>query len=67
MDPGRRLLGAQGPGGDSYPQGYGWMLKRLSEQEPERLMKNHAATPRTAFRYALEKFGRQTRSERMAL
>lgn len=40
-------------------KGYGWMLKVLSEAEPEKvyeyLIKNRNCMPRVAFRYALEK------------
>ena len=44
---------------DLVRKGYGWMLKVLSTKEPELvfdyLMKNKAAMPRVAYRYALEK------------
>lgn len=44
---------------DLVLKGYGWMLKVLSQKEPELvydyLMKNREVMPRTAFRYALEK------------
>ena len=59
---------------DPHPlvqKGYGWMLKCLSEKEPETveqyLRRCHSAMPRTAFRYALEKFSKETRRELMAL
>ncbi len=52
-------------------KGYGWMLKCLSEKEPEKvkayLKERHELMPRTAFRYALEKFDKETRRELMAL
>ncbi|QVK18503.1 DNA alkylation repair protein [Mycoplasmatota bacterium] len=41
-------------------KGYGWMLKVLSEVEPDNvydyLMKNKKTMPRISYRYALEKF-----------
>jgi 3-methyladenine DNA glycosylase AlkD len=44
---------------DLVLKGYGWMLKVLSQKEPDLvydyLMKNRELKPRTAFRYALEK------------
>jgi 3-methyladenine DNA glycosylase AlkD len=44
---------------DLVRKGYGWMLKILSVKEPELvfdyLLKNKAAMPRVAYRYALEK------------
>ncbi len=52
-------------------KGYGWMLKCYSEIEPETvkqyLIDRRAAMPRTAFRYALEKFDPATRAQLMAL
>ena len=43
-------------------KGYGWMLKVLSQQDPELvfnyLYKNRDRMPRLAFRYGLEKFPR---------
>ena len=50
-------------------KGYGWMLKILSQREPEKVIKylekNKIAMPRTAFRYALEKFDKKTRDNLM--
>ena len=50
-------------------KGYGWMLKTLSVAEPEivfdYLIKNKAAMPRVAYRYALEKFDADKRRELM--
>ncbi len=47
-------------------QGYGWMLKVLSQVERdsvyEYLVRKKKIMPRTAFRYALEKFDEETRS-----
>ena len=52
-------------------KGYGWMLKCYSEVQPEivrqYLIDRRAAMPRTAFRYALEKFAPATRAQLMAL
>lgn len=52
-------------------KGYGWMLKCLSEKEPEAvkeyLRKHCGDMPRTAFRYALEKLDKDTRAGLMAL
>lgn len=46
-------------------KGYGWMLKVLSQVEPdnvyEYLFENKDIMPRIAFRYALEKFDEKTR------
>lgn len=60
--------------GDPHPlvqKGYGWMLKCLSEKEPgeveQYLRRRCGAMPRTAFRYALEKFSKETRAGLMAL
>ena len=56
---------------DLVQKGYGWMLKSLSlvEMEPVKdyLILNHAQMPRTAYRYALEKFDKETRKELMNL
>ena len=45
---------------DLVLKGYGWMLKILSIKQPgivfNYLLKNKATMPRTAYRYALEKF-----------
>ncbi len=50
-------------------QGYGWMLKVLSQVERDSvhdyLLKNKSIMPRTAFRYALEKFDEETRARLM--
>lgn len=58
-------------GHDLVQKGYGWMLKCLSQMEPDSVKKYLAANsmrmPRTAFRYALEKFDQQTREKLMAL
>jgi len=52
-------------------KGYGWMLKELSVQLPRRvedyLRNNVPRMPRTAFRYALEKFPEETKDALMAL
>lgn len=56
---------------DLVQKGYGWMLKSLSqvdlESVKEYLMENHTKMPRTAYRYALEKFDKETRKALMAL
>ncbi len=50
-------------------QGYGWMLKVLSQVERDSvygyLVRNKKIMPRTAFRYALEKFDEETRARLM--
>lgn len=50
-------------------KGYGWMLKVLSENEPEQvyeyLKQNKQIMPRVAFRYALEKLDKDLRLELM--
>ena len=50
-------------------KGYGWMLKVLSQQEPERVfeyLKKHKGTmPRVAFRYGLEKLSKDKRETLM--
>lgn len=50
-------------------KGYGWMLKVLSESEPERvyayLLKNKETMPRLSYRYALEKFDKQLKKQLM--
>ena len=50
---------------DLVRKGYGWMLKILSEKEPELvfdyLMKNKTTMPRVSFRYALEKMSAEKR------
>lgn len=56
---------------DLVLKGYGWMLKALSQiNQPmveEYLVKNHAKMPRVAYRYALEKFDKETRKKLMTL
>lgn len=52
-------------------KGYGWMLKSLSQINQsvveEYLVKNHKNMPRVAYRYALEKFDKDTRKKMMEL
>ncbi len=52
-------------------KGYGWILKSVSQiDQPsveQYLIKNHAVMPRVAYRYALEKFDKDTRKKLMAL
>lgn len=47
-------------------KGYGWMLKVLSEVEPNNvyqyLIKNKITMPRVSYRYALEKFDKELKS-----
>ncbi|NBJ90240.1 DNA alkylation repair protein [Acutalibacter sp. 1XD8-36] len=56
---------------DLVQKGYGWMLKCLSQFDSagvERYLTEHCHDmPRVAFRYALEKFDRDTRARLMAL
>jgi len=56
---------------DLVQKGYGWMLKSLSQVEPDAVRKYLAANsmrmPRTAFRYAMEKFDSETKKKLMAL
>lgn len=56
---------------DLVQKGYGWMLKCLSQMDQqlvkEYLIANHSRMPRTAYRYALEKFDKATRNELMNL
>lgn len=56
---------------DLVQKGYGWMLKCLSQVDVDAvkayLIANHAQMPRTAYRYALEKFDKETRKELMML
>lgn len=51
---------------DLVLKGYGWMLKALSQVDrpcvEKYLMANHERMPRVAYRYALEKFDRETKS-----
>lgn len=50
-------------------KGYGWMLKVLSQSEPnsvyDYLMKNKDVMPRISYRYALEKFDKETKTRLM--
>lgn len=56
---------------DLVQKGYGWMLKCLSQVDmntvKDYLTANHARMPRTAFRYALEKFDGAAKKELMSL
>lgn len=56
---------------DLVLKGYGWMLKTLSQIDPccveEYLIKNHKKMPRISYRYALEKFDKETRSKLIKL
>lgn len=56
---------------DLVRKGYGWMLKALSKVERDAVKKyliaNHARMPRVAYRYALEKFDKETKTELMNL
>ena len=56
---------------DLVQKGYGWMLKSLSQVDKESvtnyLMDNHIQMPRTAYRYALEKYDKETRKKLMSL
>lgn len=56
---------------DLVQKGYGWMLKSLSQVDKEAvtnyLIDNHAQMPRTAYRYALEKYDKETRKKLMSL
>lgn len=56
---------------DLVRKGYGWMLKCLSQQDPrgvEAYLTAHCREmPRVAYRYALEKLDRETRTRLMAL
>jgi 3-methyladenine DNA glycosylase AlkD len=50
-------------------KGYGWMLKVLSQAEPESvfdyLAKRKKAMPRISFRYAIEKYGKELKARLM--
>jgi len=52
-------------------KGYGWLLKILSQKEPERVFeyvhKNKKQMPRLALRYAIEKFDDEKRQELLKL
>ncbi len=56
---------------DLVRKGYGWMLKCLSQAEPEQVeayLTDHCGDmPRVAYRYALELFDQETRKRLMAL
>ncbi|CAK3111002.1 DNA alkylation repair protein [Vibrio crassostreae] len=56
---------------DLVQNGYGWMLKVLSQKEPELVVRylkaNYAVMPRVAFRYAIEKLDDKTKRELMSL
>lgn len=56
---------------DLVLKGYGWMLKALSQVNPdcvkEYLIKNCKRMPRVAYRYALEKFDKETRNKLMQM
>lgn len=56
---------------DLVRKGYGWMLKCLSQVDPEGVQAYLAAhchnMPRVAYRYAMEKFDRETRERLMSL
>lgn len=56
---------------DLVQKGYGWMLKCYSQIAPEKvkqyLIENHAIMPRVAFRYALEKYDKETRGYLLSL
>lgn len=56
---------------DLVLKGYGWMLKALSQIDrhcvEEYLRANHRKMPRVAYRYALEKFDKETRDKLMKL
>lgn len=52
-------------------KGYGWMLKVLSRHQPQMVIDylrlKHKQMPRTAFRYAIEKLDKTTKSQLMSL
>lgn len=54
---------------DLVLKGYGWMLKALSQVDQscveKYLIDNHDKMPRAAYRYALEKFDKETRNRLM--
>ena len=56
---------------DLVQKGYGWMLKSLSQVDVDSvtdyLIDNHGRMPRTAYRYALEKYDKETRKKLMSL
>jgi 3-methyladenine DNA glycosylase AlkD len=55
---------------DLVQKGYGWMLKEASKAHQQEIfayvMKNKKQMPRTALRYAIEKFPKDLRAEAMA-
>ena len=54
---------------DLVRKGYGWMLKVLSEKEPQKvyqyLLDNKAVMPRVSYRYAIEKMDKVMKEELM--
>ncbi|ESP91545.1 DNA alkylation repair protein [Pseudoalteromonas luteoviolacea] len=56
---------------DLVQKGYGWLLKVLSKSSPDvvinYLKTHHKHMPRVAFRYALEKLDKQTKTQLMSL
>lgn len=52
-------------------KGYGWMLKVLSQNEPDKVLQylsnNKEVMPRIAFRYALEKMSKETKADLMSI
>ncbi|MUJ39726.1 DNA alkylation repair protein [Aliivibrio fischeri] len=56
---------------DLVQKGYGWMLKVLSQKEPQLVINyvnsKHKIMPRVAFRYAIEKLDSQTKLDLMSL
>ena len=56
---------------DLVLKGYGWMLKALSQVNPncvkEYLIQNCKNMPRVAYRYALKKFDKETRNKLMQM
>jgi 3-methyladenine DNA glycosylase AlkD len=56
---------------DLVQKGYGWMLKVLSQREPQQVIgylnAKYASIPRVAFRYAIEKFDNEIKRELMSL
>lgn len=54
---------------DMVQKGYGWMLKEAGNQFPDEVfkyvMKNKASMPRTALRYAIEKYPQAKRKQAM--
>jgi len=56
---------------DLVQKGYGWMLKVLSQKEPQLVINymksKYTIMPRVAFRYAIEKLDNQTKLDLMSL